>query len=59
MDVTCSTKCRTLNRSRLTYYHVIKCSIDLKKVPSPPSTAVSHSRALNSLSDSRFTRFVR
>ena len=33
--------------------------LELERVPSPPSTAVSHNRALNALSDSRLTRFVR
>jgi len=33
--------------------------LELERVPSPPSTAVSHNRALNALSDSRLARFVR
>ena len=33
--------------------------LELERVPSPPSTAVSHNRALNALSDSSVTRFVR
>ena len=39
-----------------TSYQVI---LELERVPSPPSTAVSHNRVLYALSESWLTRFVR
>jgi len=41
---------------QLTRYQVF---LELEKPHSPPSTEVAHNRALNTLSDSRLTKFVR